>query len=99
MRCRRSSGPATQTGGLEWVNDRWTELTGLSREESLEEKGALRAVHPDDREHVQRSFARALTDAAPCEMEYRVLTREGCIASTSRGSRRFAGETARSSAG
>jgi PAS domain S-box-containing protein len=64
-------------GRLEWVNDRWTELTGLSREESLEEKGALEAVHPDDRERVIRCFAQALADEAPCEMEYRVRTRAG----------------------
>ncbi|WP_437893423.1 PAS domain S-box protein [Sorangium sp. So ce124] len=64
-------------GRLDWVNDRWTELTGLSLEESLRDKGALAAVHPDDREHVQRCFAAALSTSSTCEMEYRLRTRAG----------------------
>jgi PAS domain S-box-containing protein len=64
-------------GRLEWVNDRWVELTGLSREDSLSDKGALAAVHPDDRDEVQRRFGQALADAAPCEIEYRIRSREG----------------------
>jgi PAS domain S-box-containing protein len=64
-------------GRLEWVNDRWLELTGLSLEESLNDKGALVAVHPDDREELQRSFGQALQAAGPCEMEYRIRTTRG----------------------
>ncbi|HXX68312.1 MAG TPA: PAS domain S-box protein [Polyangiaceae bacterium] len=64
-------------GRLEWVNDRWIELTGLSREQSLRNKGALAAVHPHDRLHVQHRLAQALATSSPCEMEYRIRTREG----------------------
>ncbi len=64
-------------GRLEWVNERWVELTGLSEEESLRDKGALVAVHPDDRAEMQRQFERALATSTPCEMEYRIRTREG----------------------
>ena len=64
-------------GRLQWVNDRWLELTGLSEEESLRDKGALVAVHPDDREQMQQRFAEALASAAPCEIEYRIRTKEG----------------------
>jgi PAS domain S-box-containing protein len=64
-------------GSLDWVNDRWVELTGLTREQSLRDKGAMVAVHPDDREHVASEFARALASSSPCEFEYRIRTRQG----------------------
>jgi PAS domain S-box-containing protein len=63
-------------GKLEWVNDRWSELTGLTREQSMD-KGALVAVHPDDIAHIQERFGRALATSSPCEMEYRIRTRDG----------------------
>jgi PAS domain S-box-containing protein len=64
-------------GRLEWVNDRWVELTGLGLEESLRDKSALSAVHPDDRDHVQARFAQALETSSPCEIEYRIHTKAG----------------------
>src|SRR6185312_10871775 len=38
---------------------------------------SIEAVHPDDREHVQGSFARAVAASSPCEFEYRIRSREG----------------------
>jgi PAS domain S-box-containing protein len=64
-------------GMLDWVNDRWLELTGLSREEALVSERSAEAVHPDDRERIQRSFARAVEARSPCEFEYRIRSREG----------------------
>jgi PAS domain S-box-containing protein len=64
-------------GRLQWVNDRWTELTGMTREESLRDKGGLGAVHPDDVELVRRSFAGALATASACEFEYRIRNTAG----------------------
>jgi PAS domain S-box-containing protein len=65
------------TGRLDWVNDRWTKLTGLSLEESLSEKGALVAVHPDDRDEIQRRFAAAVATGEATEIEYRIRARDG----------------------
>jgi PAS domain S-box-containing protein len=64
-------------GRLDWVNDRWMELTGQTLEQSLHDKGALDAVHPDDHAHIQERFGNALATSSPCEMEYRVRTRDG----------------------
>jgi PAS domain S-box-containing protein len=64
-------------GRLDWVNDRWLELTGLTREQSLRDKGAMAVVHPDDRDHVTRSFAGALATSSPGEFEYRIRARDG----------------------
>jgi PAS domain S-box-containing protein len=64
-------------GRLEWVNDRWTELTGLSREESLQNKNAIAAVHPDDRDEVHQRFLGALATSSAVDLEYRIRTRAG----------------------
>ena len=64
-------------GNLQWVNDLWTELTGLTQEQSLSAKGALAAVHPDDLDYVQQRFAQALATSSPGEMDYRIRRKDG----------------------
>jgi len=64
-------------GELQWINDRWTELTGQDERESLKNEAPLAFVHPEDRVPVQKAYAHALASGAPCELEYRVRTRDG----------------------
>ena len=65
------------TGQLEWVNDRWFELTGMSEEATLQDLGPLSAVHADDRNELFSRWEHAIQTSAPTEVEYRILTRGG----------------------
>jgi PAS domain S-box-containing protein len=64
-------------GQLDWVNDRWFELTGMSAERTLTDKGALDAVHPDDRDELWRRWGQALETSTETEIEYRIRDRRG----------------------
>jgi len=65
------------TGRLEWVNDRWYELTGLTEEETLRGAGPSAAIHPDDYERVDQIWRDAMAASTTCEMTYRIRNRTG----------------------
>jgi PAS domain S-box-containing protein len=69
------SGDAT--GKIEWINDRWFDLTGQTEDETVRNQGAFAAVHPDDREDVLRRRQRAIETSEPAEIEFRIRNTRG----------------------
>lgn len=61
-------------GELDYVNDRWTQFTGLTVAQS-QHAGWLSAVHPDDRAAVRASWDQGLTAGRPLTLEYRICER------------------------
>ncbi len=75
-----------------WATDSWRALFGFAKSERLDLNGVLRRVHPDDRETVQRTLARALEGDGRYEIDYRVVLPGGQIRSiASRGRAQFNG--------
>jgi PAS domain S-box-containing protein len=64
-------------GQLEWCNDRWYEITGLTEQATLRDKGALEAVHPDDRHVLSRHWEQAIATGSMTELEYRLRNQAG----------------------
>jgi PAS domain S-box-containing protein len=58
-------------GNIVDVSTRWQELTGLSREQSLNH-GWLEVIHPDDLEATKAMVEKALQTGEPIDFEYRV---------------------------
>jgi len=53
------------------VSSRWTELTGLTKEKTLN-MGWLDALHPDDVEPTMKALREAMRTGMPVDVEYRV---------------------------
>lgn len=63
-------------GRADYFNRAWLGFTGCSLEDG-QGMGWLDCIHPDDREHVARTFRAALDERSPFSVEYRLAHRSG----------------------
>jgi diguanylate cyclase (GGDEF)-like protein/PAS domain S-box-containing protein len=68
---------ADATGQTIEISSRWLALTGLSREEVLDEGGWAKAVHPDDLESATRKWAHSVATGEPLDDEFRLRAADG----------------------
>src|SRR5215475_9401283 len=59
-------------GSVTYINDYWTEMTGLTFEKSLG-AGWLAAIHPDDAPRLEAEWMRAVDTGEPHESRHRYL--------------------------
>jgi PAS domain S-box-containing protein len=69
---------ADPDGSLLEISERWLELTGLTREQTLGE-GWTRALHPDDIAHVTAAWRTSVDTAEPYDIEYRLRFADGAF--------------------
>lgn len=67
---------ATAGGGVDYCNQRWYELTGLSVEETLG-WGWQKAIHPDDLPLARANWQKSHDAGRALDMEYRVMSQAG----------------------
>lgn len=67
---------ADQQGAMEFVNQRWTEVTGYPREQALG-AGWRNAVHPDDLPMLVDQLAARLKDGKELQLEFRLRSGSG----------------------
>ena len=63
-------------GNCSYVNDRWCEIAGMTREQALGD-GWKKAIHPEDRERVFREWERAASANVLFKSEYRFQHPDG----------------------
>lgn len=63
-------------GNCTFVNPRWTEITGITVEESLEQ-GWSQALHPDDRQRIFDGWYEAARNRSSWDWECRYVTKQG----------------------
>jgi len=67
---------ANPEGAVDYCNQRWYQLTGLTAEQTLG-AGWSNGLHPDDRPVAWRNWEKVVLTGQPFEMEYRLLTAAG----------------------
>ncbi|MBE9183710.1 PAS domain S-box protein [Microcoleus sp. LEGE 07076] len=65
-------------GNCFYVNQRWSEITGLKAELAAE-TGWMNAIHPDDAERVKNEWYRAVIHKIPFKSEYRFQHPDGRV--------------------
>ncbi len=63
-------------GACDYLNQRWSELTGRPLAEMLQ-WGWVESLHPDDRDQVMAEYSAAVAAREPIRLEYRMLQVEG----------------------
>jgi diguanylate cyclase (GGDEF)-like protein/PAS domain S-box-containing protein len=78
------------TGRLVYVNEQWTEITGLTEAEAL---GAhhVEVIHPDDRDRVLAATFRLAEEGGPYHEQFRVVRPDGTVRWVSSRSARVSG--------
>jgi PAS domain S-box-containing protein/diguanylate cyclase (GGDEF)-like protein len=69
---------AAADGSCEYVNERWCELTGLTREQALGD-GWAAALHPDDKHRVRDELRHAIAEGLDWTVSCRFLRPDGTI--------------------
>jgi PAS domain S-box-containing protein len=60
-----------------WASDEWRALLGFGKSERIDLNGFLQKLHPEDREAVSQTLAKALSGEGGYETEYRVVLPDG----------------------
>jgi PAS domain S-box-containing protein len=64
-------------GALEFVNDRWTEYTGLTIEQSVDLDWTRDVIPLEDRERLQADFQQAQQARSPYQSQFRLIKPDG----------------------
>ena len=67
---------ARADGWIEHCNERLLAYNGCTQED-MQGEGFLRVIHPDDREHVLKTWRRSVSESIPFSVETRQLGRDG----------------------
>jgi PAS domain S-box-containing protein len=65
-----------ETGSYNFLNTKWSEITGKSSEHGLGE-GWMDLIHPDDKENIRSSWTKSFDSKKPFEGRFRLLNSSG----------------------
>ena len=66
------------SGACTYVNEYWTELTGMSQQEALGQ-GRLQGLHPDDQQQVVALWQQTVQTGQSLQLEYRLQLPDGSV--------------------